>query len=141
MSYDNSERAYLEPQGILSALALPINVGGAWWGFIGFDDTKTRRIWSEEDLRLLRTSVEMIGTHLERQQDRETIKREWQQVLSIFESILKKKGGPHRWNHHNPKIGKDYFITDRLINWPDGRQVRFELAIDVSEIKQLDHLR
>lgn len=50
--------------------------------------------------------------------------------------ILKNKGKPHVWEYHNPILGRDYLITDRIIRWPDGRDVRFELAIDVTELKE-----
>jgi two-component sensor histidine kinase/CheY-like chemotaxis protein len=48
------------------------------------------------------------------------------------EIILKQKPAPYRWEYHNPILGKDFDIVDRIISWPDGRDVRFELAIDVT---------
>ncbi|TVQ11104.1 MAG: PAS domain S-box protein [Bacteroidetes bacterium] len=39
------------------------------------------------------------------------------------------------WDFHNHFINKHYAITDRLIDWPDGRKVRFEIAIDVTQQK------
>jgi PAS domain S-box-containing protein len=65
-SFPKSERAILEPQGILSILVLPLWVGGQWFGFIGFDDVKTRREWDEDDIRLLQTAAEMVGTYIGR---------------------------------------------------------------------------
>jgi PAS domain S-box-containing protein len=52
--------------------------------------------------------------------------------------ILKNKGKPYEWEYHNPVLNKDYLITDRIIKWHDGRDVRFEFAIDITEIKRLD---
>ena len=54
------------------------------------------------------------------------------------EIIMKEKGKPYRWEYHNPILERDYMITDRIIKWPDGRDVRFELAIDISERKQAE---
>lgn len=51
------------------------------------------------------------------------------------EIILKEKDKPYQWEHHNPVIGRDYMLIDRIIKWPDGRDVRFELAIDITERK------
>ncbi len=65
-SFPKSERAILEPQGILSILVLPLWVGVQWFGFIGFDDVKTRREWDEDDIRLLQTAAEMVGTYIGR---------------------------------------------------------------------------
>jgi PAS domain S-box-containing protein len=64
-NFPKQQRAILEPQGILSILVLPITVGGKWFGFIGFDDVKREREWSEEDIRLLQTAAEMLGGYIE----------------------------------------------------------------------------
>ena len=50
--------------------------------------------------------------------------------------ILKNKGKPYDWEYHNPVLNKDYLITDRIIKWHDGRNVRFEFAIDITELKK-----
>jgi len=42
---------------------------------------------------------------------------------------------PYQWEYHNPLMNKDFMVTDRLIRWPDGRDVRFELAIDITDRK------
>ena len=46
--------------------------------------------------------------------------------------IVEKKPAPHRWEYHNLVLKKDYAIVDRIIKWSDGRDVRFELAIDIT---------
>ncbi len=51
--------------------------------------------------------------------------------------ILKKKPAPHRWEHHNLALGRDYKIVDRIIKWPDGRDVRFEFAQNTTEHKKV----
>lgn len=53
--------------------------------------------------------------------------------------ILKDKGKPYYWEYHNPVINRDFWIIDRIIRWPDGRDVRFEMAIDITERKQAIH--
>src|SRR5690606_38420109 len=83
----DDERAVLDPQGILAILVLPTQIAERWWGFIGFDDTASRREWGEEDIRLLRTVAEMIGAFVERTSTRAAIEFEREQMLSIFESI------------------------------------------------------
>ncbi|RKY54198.1 MAG: hypothetical protein DRP89_05230, partial [Candidatus Neomarinimicrobiota bacterium] len=50
--------------------------------------------------------------------------------------ILKEKGKPYQWEYHNPILNRDYLIIDKIISWPDGRDVRFELARDITERKQ-----
>jgi len=51
--------------------------------------------------------------------------------------ILKNKFKPYAWEFHNENLQKCYSIIDRIIKWPDGRDVRFELALDITEQKRL----
>lgn len=52
--------------------------------------------------------------------------------------IFRNKGVPYTWEYHNPVLDRDYLITDRVIQWHDGRDVRFELAIDVTSLKSAE---
>jgi len=54
------------------------------------------------------------------------------------EIILKEKLKPYQWEYHNPVLNRDFMIIDRIIKWPDGRDVRFEIAMDVTERKQAE---
>ena len=49
--------------------------------------------------------------------------------------ILENKGEAYRREHYNSSLKKHYLITDRIIRWPDGRDLRFELAIDITQQK------
>jgi signal transduction histidine kinase len=55
-----------EEAGIVSELYLPIAAGSQSEGLIGFSDISARR-WSDEDLRLLQTTAEVISVCWERQ--------------------------------------------------------------------------
>ncbi len=52
--------------------------------------------------------------------------------------IIKEKPAPHRWEYYNPLIDRHLAIVDRIIKWPDGRDVRFELAIDITDRKRAE---
>jgi PAS domain S-box-containing protein len=52
--------------------------------------------------------------------------------------ILRNKGEPCRWEFHNPTVDRDFGIVDRIIQWPDGRDVRFEIALDITERKRVE---
>jgi len=52
--------------------------------------------------------------------------------------IMENKGTPYQWEYYNPLNDKHYLIIDRIIKWPDGRDVRFELAIDVTKHRQAE---
>ncbi len=58
------------------------------------------------------------------------------------EIILKQYPAPYYWEYYNPKIGRHFSIIDRIISWPDGRDVRVEFATDITERKRAeDRLR
>lgn len=52
--------------------------------------------------------------------------------------LLEKKGEVCRWEYHNPVLNTDLLVEDRIIKWPDGRDVRFELAFDITERKNFE---
>jgi two-component system, OmpR family, phosphate regulon sensor histidine kinase PhoR len=51
--------------------------------------------------------------------------------------------GPHPvvWEFQNTVNGHWYLCIDRAIPWPDGRTVRMEVAIDITDRKQHDEFR
>ena len=54
------------------------------------------------------------------------------------EIILKQKDKPYRWEFYNPLIKKHFMLVDRIIKWTDGRNVRFELGIDITQLKRAE---
>jgi len=50
--------------------------------------------------------------------------------------ILKNKGKSYKWEYKSPITKKDYELTDKIITWPDGRDVRMELAVDITDQKK-----
>lgn len=54
-------REALEPQGIKSAVLVPINHEGRLQGFVGFDAVRAHRAWSNDDAALLQVLAEDIG--------------------------------------------------------------------------------
>ena len=64
--FPESERAILQSQNIKSILAIPIMVGGQFWGFIGFDDCSSERIWNGVEVAILQATAASIGGALAR---------------------------------------------------------------------------
>lgn len=60
------ERDILRMQGIKSVLVVPLYVNQLLWGFMGFDECRTRRTWPEEDAGVLETVAEIISGVIER---------------------------------------------------------------------------
>ncbi len=52
--------------------------------------------------------------------------------------ILNNGGLPHSWEFHNVPLGIDAEIVDRIIRWPDGRDVRLEFAKDITDRKRAE---
>ncbi len=62
------EREILEPQGIISLLAIPMFYGDKFIGFIGFDSVRKKREWTKEHIDLLRLAGEIIAGSIFREQ-------------------------------------------------------------------------
>jgi two-component system sensor histidine kinase/response regulator len=60
-NFPASERALLEPQGILSILVVPIFIQEHFWGFAGFDDCHQERHWEESARAALMAIAGSIG--------------------------------------------------------------------------------
>ncbi len=54
------------------------------------------------------------------------------------EIILKQKDKAYRWEFYNSFVKKHFILVDRIIKWTDGRDVRFELGIDITQLKQAE---
>src|SRR5262249_11383924 len=59
-------QVFLE-HGTLSFLSVPVMVQGQWWGFLGFDDCRRERVWSEEEIHVLKTAAALIAGAVERE--------------------------------------------------------------------------
>jgi anti-anti-sigma regulatory factor len=50
--------------------------------------------------------------------------------------IILRDRKPYTWERYNERLGRHFQITDQVLRWPDGRDVRFEVAVDVTERKR-----
>ncbi|MCH7401336.1 histidine kinase N-terminal 7TM domain-containing protein [Belliella kenyensis] len=63
---DEDIKKLLESQKIKSILLIPIFVEDYFWGYVGFDDCKNERIWSEAEAALLLSFADSISNAIER---------------------------------------------------------------------------
>jgi len=52
--------------------------------------------------------------------------------------VLEPRGAPHVWECDDPVLKRSFTVTDRVIRWPDGRTVKFTIAIDVTDRKRAE---
>jgi PAS domain S-box-containing protein len=69
-----AERKVLETQNVRSLVVVPIYLEGELKGFIGFDDTKRKRKWKEEEVALLRTVAGILISAIRRKQAEKELK-------------------------------------------------------------------
>lgn len=84
--FPDSERGILESQNIKSILVIPIFVNTEFYGFIGFDDIKNERKWEKENIYLLHSAAERIGSYIERKKAYESLKRSEAKFRSFVEN-------------------------------------------------------
>jgi len=55
------EQASLVPQGIISILVVPVFLHDRYWGFVGFDDCRRERVFTENEESILRSGSLLIA--------------------------------------------------------------------------------
>jgi diguanylate cyclase (GGDEF)-like protein/PAS domain S-box-containing protein len=61
------EREMLESEAVVTQCIVPVFVGPAWWGFLGFDDCRAGRAWSAVETDALRAAAGALGAAIERE--------------------------------------------------------------------------
>jgi diguanylate cyclase (GGDEF)-like protein/PAS domain S-box-containing protein len=101
-----SEQEILRAQDILSLAAVPIFVGGRWWGFVGFDDCAHPRRWTEEELSSLQLVSRILSAALEANRVRRHVEltadlgkrllacRTWQELAEVAFPTLRDQFAP-----------------------------------------------
>ncbi len=82
-----AEREILESQSIQSILVIPLFVSSGWWGFIGFDETRSLRSWSEDSVTLLKATADLFGIYLDRVQAEAKLSESEAFLNSLLETI------------------------------------------------------
>jgi len=62
------EAEIFSSQDILSVVIIPVFVGKAWWGFIGFDDCLEEREWSSVVIDAFKTAANLLGAAIQHEQ-------------------------------------------------------------------------
>ncbi|HXB43858.1 MAG TPA: ATP-binding protein, partial [Puia sp.] len=70
---DPDLRSMLEKRKILSLVSVPIFIKENFWGFVGFNDRKKERKWTETELSVLRSFASSLAASIERKEKNEEL--------------------------------------------------------------------
>lgn len=119
-----AEQQVLQQQEVLSLLILPIMVNGAWYGFIGLNDTEQMHVWQEDDLLLLRTSANILGAYIERVQAKAELQAQQlflRQVVDLNPEFVFVKDRDGRFLLANEAFAGIYGVTpEQLVGKTDS---------------------
>jgi len=82
-----SEREILESQDIKSLIAMPMNVFGTFIGFIGFDNVKEKIVWSDEVIKILTISSEILSNSIHSNRANKIIIASEQKYRTLTENL------------------------------------------------------
>ncbi len=85
--FPDEERAILEPQEIQSLLAVPIQINGDFWGFIGFDSVRSPRDWSVTEANVLKIIATAIGAAITRKTMERALRIKDQAIVSSMDAV------------------------------------------------------
>jgi len=80
------EQEFLERQGILSLLVVPVMIEECFWGFMGFDDCHKGKEWTESEESILVAAAGNIVNAIERKRIEEALRESENQYRTIFEN-------------------------------------------------------
>lgn len=81
------ERVVFVDRNIKSILLVPIMIEGNYWGFIGFDDCRSDRLWSEDEEYFLSTMAATIGAVIKQDNIKnELIKKNYELDKALIET-------------------------------------------------------
>ncbi|MDR3232126.1 MAG: response regulator [Planctomycetaceae bacterium] len=81
-----AEQDQLVPQNIISILIAPIMFQDNFWGFIGFDNCRSERIWNETESGILRSIGSMIASTISRHETELVLAEDRQLLDRIIET-------------------------------------------------------
>ncbi len=81
---DGNTKSLLKEQEIISILVLPVFANHKFWGFIGFDDCRYEKVWTEVEISLLKLFTLSLSKSIERN----SLERETRQARQNFNNFF-----------------------------------------------------
>lgn len=85
--FPECERNFLEAQDIVSILIVPIFIEGKFWGFVGYDECRFPRYWSESEQAILTAAAGSIGGAMIRRRTEEALRRSKARNQALLNAI------------------------------------------------------
>ncbi|HEY2982442.1 MAG TPA: GAF domain-containing protein [Anaerolineales bacterium] len=82
------EQEQLVQDQVRSLLCLPIMIGNAWWGFMGFEDCTSEREWSPSEIEALRAAANILSAAIQREQATESVQRQVRELTMLHAVAL-----------------------------------------------------
>ena len=82
---DKEERENMELLGVRTSVITPIFLNDRWWGFVGLDETREDREWTDAEIDVLGAAAGIIGNAIYKQESYEAL------LAYITESALRLK--------------------------------------------------
>ena len=84
---EGGELEDMQDASIRSHVAVPVVVGGAWWGFVGFDDCERERIWTDAELDALQVVAATYGAAVTRRRVADAMQRAEDRYRTLVEQL------------------------------------------------------
>lgn len=104
------ERALFESQHIESLICVPIFADTRFWGFIGFDDCRSARVWTEQEESTLSVMAGTLGGVFAREETRAVL----QQSETRFRSLVQNLSDAITVLSENGEILYETVATERM---------------------------
>lgn len=118
-------RAILEPQGVKSLIVVPMYLRDVFVGFLGFDAVTEERLWTTDELTLLRVLGEIIAGARQRKKSEEALQQSMLHVSQLNHAY--RRFVPHEMLR---LLGKDSIVAVEL-----GDHVQREFAVLFADIR------
>jgi signal transduction histidine kinase/PAS domain-containing protein len=73
---DPGKREWLSRQEVKSLIRVPVMVGGAWWGSVGFDHCRVEHRWEPLEIEAIQAAATLIGLAIQREHAAEQVERQ-----------------------------------------------------------------
>jgi len=85
----SAQKRILLDQKIAALLAVPVmGQNKELFGFMGFDDTEKKRMWSDADLRILRIAAEILASYCERRRTEREVRQSEEKFRSVAQTAI-----------------------------------------------------